>query len=48
MLILTVITNDETMYARWKLYQNRFFYAKDIEFKDVIQAIKKLKIFSNV
>ena len=41
--IINLIENDETMYTRWKLYQNRFLYAKNIDFRDVIQAIKKLK-----
>ncbi len=41
--IINLIENDETMHVRWKSYQNRFLYAKDIDFKDVIKAINKLK-----
>ncbi len=47
--IINLIENDETMHVRWKSYQNRFLYAKDIDFKDVIKAINKLKnTYNNV
>lgn len=41
--IINLIESDEIMFNRWNLYQNRFIYAKDIDFKCVIQAIRKLK-----
>ena len=41
--IINLIENDKIMYARWESYKNRFEYAKDIEFKEVIQTIKNLK-----
>ncbi len=43
--ILNLIEKDETMNVRWKAYQNRFLYAKDIDFKTVIESIRK---FENV
>ena len=43
--ILNLIEKDETMNVRWKAYQNGFLYAKDIDFKTVIESIRK---FENV
>ena len=44
-MIIGLIENDESMYIRWETYQNRFFYARHINFKDIIEAIRKLKVY---
>lgn len=38
--IIEIINNDEEMQRRWKIYQNDFAYAKDVNWNDVIKAIK--------
>lgn len=40
--IIDNILNSEIMQNRWKSYQEKFYYAKNIEFHDVIDAIKKI------
>ena len=41
--ILDLIEENDIVHARWKSYQGRFVYAKDIEFSVIIKAIKQLK-----
>ena len=37
--ILSVISKDEKLSALWKSYQNKYTYAADISFKDIIKSV---------
>lgn len=39
---LNILSEDEDMQKRWKVYQKTYFYAKDIEYKDLIDTIEKV------
>ena len=39
---LNVLAEDEDMQKRWKVYQKTYFYAKDIEYQDLINTIEKV------
>lgn len=39
---LNVLADDEDMKKRWKVYQKTYFYAKDIEYNDLITTIEKV------
>ena len=41
--ILALIEENDIIHIRWKSYQDRFLYAKNIEFSDIINAIKQIK-----
>lgn len=41
--IINLLENDDAIKDRWKSYQNRFVYAKNIEFSDLIKTISKFK-----
>lgn len=41
--IINNIANSEVMKNRWKSYQEKAYYAKEVEFEDVISAIRKLR-----
>ena len=44
---LEILANDEEMQKRWKVYQKTYFYAKDIEYGDLIKSIEKVgKIYN--
>ena len=44
---LEILSNDEDMQKRWKVYQKTYFYAKDIEYSDLIKSIEKVgKIYN--
>lgn len=46
--IVEKITNDSKMRQQWKRYQKDNFYAEEIEYKDLINAISKVgEIFDN-
>ena len=40
--IINEISDSDLMKTRWKSYQEKFYYAKEIEFENVINAIKNL------
>ena len=39
---LELLRNDEDMQKRWKVYQKTYFYAKDIEYSELIASIEKV------
>ena len=39
---LKVLATDEDMKQRWKVYQKTYFYAKDIEYDQLIKSIEKV------
>ena len=39
---LELLRNDEDMQKRWKVYQKTYFYAKDIEYSELIESIEKV------
>ena len=39
---LKILAEDEDMKKRWKVYQKTYFYAKDIEYDDLIKTIEKV------
>lgn len=39
---LNILAEDEDMKKRWKVYQKTYFYAKDIEYQDLINTIEKV------
>lgn len=39
---LELLRNDEDMRKRWKVYQKTYFYAKDIEYSELIASIEKV------
>ena len=42
-----LLSSDEDMRKRWKVYQKTYFYAKDIEYDELIESIKKVgKIYN--
>lgn len=44
---LEILANDEDMQKRWKVYQKTYFYAKDIEYSDLIKSVEKVgKIYN--
>ena len=44
---LEILANDEEMQKRWKVYQKTYFYAKDIEYADLIKSVEKVgKIYN--
>ena len=44
---LEILANDEEMQKRWKVYQKTYYYAKDIEYGDLIKSIEKVgKIYN--
>ena len=44
---LEILSNDEDMQKRWKVYQKTYFYAKDIEYSDLIKSVEKVgKIYN--
>lgn len=40
--ILDLLAVDEDMKKRWKVYQKTYFYAKDIEYNELIECIEKV------
>lgn len=45
--ILQNLASDEDMKKRWKVYRKTYFYAKDIEYDDLINSIEKVgKIYN--
>lgn len=44
---LEILSKDEDMKKRWKVYQKTYFYAKDIEYSALIKSIEKVgKIYN--
>jgi hypothetical protein len=44
---LKLLAEDEDMKKRWKVYQKTYFYAKDIEYDQLIKSIEKVgKIYN--
>lgn len=39
---LDLLRDDEDMQKRWKIYQKTYFYAKDIEYSELIESIEKV------
>ena len=39
---LELLRADEDMQKRWKVYQNTYFYAKDIEYGELLDSIEKV------
>ena len=39
---LEILKTDEDMKKRWKVYQKTYFYAKEIEYEDLIDSIEKV------
>lgn len=39
---LDLLRNDEDMQKRWKVYQKTYFYAREIEYNELIESIEKV------
>lgn len=39
---LELLRNDEDMIKRWKVYQKTYFYAREIEYSELIESIEKV------
>ncbi len=45
--VLEILSSDEDMKKRWKVYQKTYFYAKDIKYEDLMKSIDKVgKIYN--
>lgn len=45
--ILDLLKNDEDMKKRWKVYQKTYYYARDIEYDDLMKSVEKVgKIYN--
>ena len=46
--VVEILENDSTMKKQWERYQKNNFYAEGIEYKDLIESLKKIgKIIDN-
>ena len=40
--ILELLRSDEDMKKRWKVYQKTYFYAREIEYDELMESIEKV------